>query len=70
MPLDGRLFDSIEKIADKDFEIVEDIKEMESDFYNRELEENRERAEFYKVKDSEGKETEISAFMVYTIREE
>lgn len=70
MPLDGRLFNSIEKIADKDFEIIEDIREMEQDFYNRELVENRERAEFYKVKDSEGKEMEISAFMVYTIREE
>lgn len=70
MPLDGRIFNAIEKIADKDFEVIEDIREMEQDFCNRELGENRERAEFYKVKDSEGKETEISAFMVYTIKEE
>lgn len=75
MELDGRFMGAVESYADKDFEIVEDIRELEADFVSRDLKTSirKEKAEFYKVKDLSNPEsdiTELSAFMVDTIREE
>ena len=74
MELDGRLISAIQKYANKEFEIVDDIRELEDDFISRNIETSvkKERAEFYKVKDLSNPDSgvkEVSAFMVSTIRE-
>ena len=75
MELDGRLITAVQDLANRDFEIVEDIRECDKDFFERNLankDTKKSNVEFYKVRPLNKPDSaimELSAFMIYTIRE-